>query len=481
VALKTLAPELAADEARRTRLAREARAIAALNHPNIVTVHSVEHADGYHFITMELVSGKTLAELIPGAGLALQRFFEIAIPLSDAVAAAHQQGITHRDLKPANVMIDERGRAKVLDFGLAKKIGSVSPTGAELPTAVVTQAGITVGTPAYMSPEQAQGDHVDQRSDIFSLGVMFYEMLSGRRPFEGANPAAAIAAILRDAPQLLTEVRPAVPRELARLVSRCLAKNPNDRFQSALDLRHTLEEVKQDIDSGELATSIPAAAPLSPRRRATPLLALAIGVPIVVALAAAWFLYAGDNPRTVVPILRNPVQVTSTLDVESYPSWSPDGQRVAYQVNTTRFWLLGNHDIWIAQLGRGEPVNLTKDSPANDRRPSWSPTGRDIAFYSDRDGEWGVYLVPAVGGSARKVLALAGPLAGSWSAPQWAADGNRLFVAANDGDRNFVIELRLDTLEAKRITIPVYDALRHWDLSVRGDGGRFALSRSAGW
>jgi serine/threonine protein kinase len=186
--LKTLPPEVAGDDERRSRLSREARAVAALNHPNIVTVHSVEESGGTHFITMELLRGKTLASGLSPQGVPLRRFFDIAIPLTDAVAAAHQHGITHRDLKPANVMIGDDGRLKVLDFGLAKLLPGRGDD-ADVPTQSATRPGVTAGTPAYMSPEQAQGERVDTRSDIFSLGVVFYEMLTGRHPFDGDNPA----------------------------------------------------------------------------------------------------------------------------------------------------------------------------------------------------------------------------------------------------------------------------------------------------
>lgn len=480
VALKVLPPELATDEERRARLAREARAIAALNHPNIVTVHSVEESGGTHFITMELVQGKTLADLLPRHGYALRVFFDIAIPLADAVAAAHQHGITHRDLKPANVMVSDDGRIKVLDFGLAKEIVGDGSRHTALPTQTATQAGHTVGTPAYMSPEQAQGEAVDARSDIFSLGIVFYEMLTGRRPFDGSSAASVISAILRDTPRPITELQPAVPRALARVVDRCLAKNAVDRFQSALDLRHSLEEVKQDVDSGD-AFPVPGSAP-APRRLITARHAtLAVVAAVGAAAAGVWLAFdPGDAGAPAVPQVRNPVQVTSSLDVESYPTWSPDGQRLAYQANDSGYLLVGNHDIWVAQLGSGEPINLTKDSPANDRRPSWSPDGREIAFYSDRDGAWGVYLVPALGGNSRKVLALPRLINNSWSAPQWTQDGSRLFVSAEEADGNVVVELRLDTLETARIALPAHESRSRWDLSLRPDGRRFAYLEAGG-
>ena len=251
VALKVLPPELARDAERRARFTREAKALAALNHPHIVTVYSVEEADGVHFITMELVKGQTLAAMLPGKGFGLAKFFEIAIPLSNALAAAHQQGIAHRDLKPANVMVSEDGRVKVLDFGLAKAESRIGSRRA-LPTRSATQEGRVVGTPAYMSPEQAEGKTVDARSDIFSLGIVFYEMLTGERPFSGDTAASIVASVLRDTARPVSELRPAIPRELARLVHRCLAKDPINRYQSAIDFRHGLEETKQDLDSGDI-------------------------------------------------------------------------------------------------------------------------------------------------------------------------------------------------------------------------------------
>src|SRR6185295_8762354 len=229
VALKILPPDLTGDTDRRARFTREAKALAALNHPNIVTVHSVEEAGGVHFITMELVKGQTISALLPRKGFGLDKFFEIAIPLVDALAAAHQQGIAHRDLKPANVMVSENGRVKVLDFGLAKAEVS-SQDGGALPTRSATQEGRVVGTPAYMAPEQAEGKTVDARSDIFSLGIVFYEMLTGERPFGGGTAASVVASILKDTPRPVRELQPAIPRELARLVHRCLAKDPIDRY-----------------------------------------------------------------------------------------------------------------------------------------------------------------------------------------------------------------------------------------------------------
>ena len=237
VALKVLPPEMAESEERRAWFKREAKAIAALNHPNIVTVHSVEEADGVHFITMELVQGKTLTELIPKKGMPLNQFFELAIPLADAVSAAHQKGIIHRDLKPDNLMQDEERRLKTLDFGLAKWRQEIREAGlSELPTQAATGEGRILGTVAYMSPEQAEGKTVDHRSDIFSIGIILYEMATGQRPFTGETAASVLSSIIKETPPSIPEVNPALPKLLGRIVRRCLAKDRERRYQSAKEI-----------------------------------------------------------------------------------------------------------------------------------------------------------------------------------------------------------------------------------------------------
>jgi eukaryotic-like serine/threonine-protein kinase len=265
VALKVLPRETAAHPDKIQRFEREARAIAALNHPGIVTLHSIEEADGHRFLTMEHVEGQTLASSIPVGGLPLARLLPVAIALADAVAAAHQRGILHRDLKPENVMITPEERVKVLDFGLAKLRVDLPGSGDDTTreTQSVTQDGRIVGTVAYMSPEQAQGLPVDHRSDVFSLGVLLYEMASGERPFTGRTNLSVLSAILKDDPRPVQELRDDLPRPLARMIERALAKRPEDRYQSTADLRRDLEDLKRDHDTGELLRSGAA------RRRAT--------------------------------------------------------------------------------------------------------------------------------------------------------------------------------------------------------------------
>ncbi len=243
VALKVLPQNVAGDPDRLARFQREARAVAALNHPNIVTLYSVEESNGVHFITMELVEGKPLDGLISAGGLAVERIMEITSALAEALAAAHDKGIVHRDLKPANIMVTEDGRVKVLDFGLAKDVGAEAAGDATVTSAGHTQAGVVMGTPAYMSPEQIAGRPLDHRTDIFSLGVLLHEMATGQRPFQGTSSAELISSVLRDTPPLVTDARPELPADLARVTRRCLEKDPRHRMQTARDVANEFRDL----------------------------------------------------------------------------------------------------------------------------------------------------------------------------------------------------------------------------------------------
>lgn len=253
VALKVLPPDMARDPERLARFQREARAVAALNHPHIVTLHSVEEDGGVHFLTMELVEGHSLDRLILEGGLPLEQILVIAKAIADALAAAHEKGIVHRDLKPANVMVTEDGRVKVLDFGLAKQTGAADPIDATQTLAGYTEVGAVMGTPAYMSPEQIAGRVLDHRTDIFSLGVMLYQMATGCRPFEGSSPAELASAILRDTPPPVTDVRGDLPNDLTRIIRRCLEKDPRSRIQTARDVGNELRDVTVMRQTPQLA------------------------------------------------------------------------------------------------------------------------------------------------------------------------------------------------------------------------------------
>ena len=256
VALKILPPELASDPQRLTRFKDEAKAVAALDHPNIVTIYSVEEEDGLHFLSMELVQGKTLTSAITPGGVNLERFLELAIPITLAVAAAHERGILHRDLKPANIMVAESGVIKILDFGLSKPIGELA---AESDSAFSTESldkSRLVGTVPYMSPEHLQGHEADQRSDIFSVGVIFFEMMTGRRPFVGSSTAEIVSGILRDAPPSIEATRSDFPAHLSHVVRRCLRKDPQRRWQTARDLHNELVDLRDEHAVGAPQPSV---------------------------------------------------------------------------------------------------------------------------------------------------------------------------------------------------------------------------------
>ncbi len=294
IALKVLHPDTAGEQDRLERFRREARSLASLNHPNIVTIYSVEEVDGLNFLTMEYVEGRTLSELIPKDGLPLNQFFEYSVPLAEALSVAHEQGIVHRDLKPANIMVGRDKRIRVLDFGLAK-LREREPRFSETldstdPTQALTADGRIVGTTPYMSPEQLKGEPVDPRSDIFALGVVLYRMATGHHPFARRSSAETISAILKEQPPPVTEENLTLPRQLGRVVQHCMEKDANHRFQTALDVRNELEQLKDEVSKGGAPTSAESLFPVAPKRwiswrtawvGLTLVLAMAIGVMVI--------------------------------------------------------------------------------------------------------------------------------------------------------------------------------------------------------
>jgi Tol biopolymer transport system component/serine/threonine protein kinase len=472
VAIKLLPADRLADQARRARFEQEARAVAAFHHPHIVTIYEIESAEGIDFIVMELVTGKTLDALIPRQGMRLGEALRVAIPLADALAAAHAAGIVHRDLKPANVMVTPEGVVKVLDFGLAK-LTAEEASGEDATTldarARLSRPGTVAGTPAYMSPEQASGGAVDARSDIFSFGAVLYEMVTGRRPFGGGSTAEMLAALLKEQPKPPSELAPEVPKELERIILHCLRKEPGRRFQHMSDVKVELEELKEESDSGLTAPTVRA-----PRRRG---LWIAVGLVGALAVAAGGLLlWRSRRPEPPAPYL---VPLTSTPGFETGPSFSPDGDQVAFAWDGEKG---DNWDIYVKMVGSGEARRLTTD-PADDTSPRWSPDGRQIALVRYSAGRGTIHLISPLGGADRKVSdqPVVGPL--SWSPDsRWLATGAPLYYTLIQSDLPRGIRLvDVSSGETRSVTAPT-ESTYHSVPALSPDGRRLAyVSCSAGW
>ena len=417
IALKVLPPDLAESEERRERFRREAKALAALNHPNIVTVFSVEEAEGVHFITMELVRGETLSKSIPKNGLPLNEFFKIAFPLADAVSSAHQRGVVHRDLKPDNLMRDDDGRLKILDFGLAKwrqELGG--PERSQLPTQLRTGAGVIVGTVAYMSPEQAEGKAVDQRSDNFSLGIVLFELVTGERPFRGDSPAAVLSSILRQDPPSVSDLAPNTPRQLERIIRKCLAKEPARRYQNALDIRNDLEALKEELDSGDLESHGEPTARGDQGSRIRERSAWALSALLVAGLLAVIVYLPGkqiDHEASIRFQIDRPGP--ETVGWGGIPAVSPDGTRVVFTGQDEK----GSTVLWTRALDSVATQPLSRTDGAS--RPFWSPDGNFIGFFA--------------GGKLKKIAANGGPTQtigdGGGPGGTWNRDGDIVFAYGN--------------------------------------------------
>ena len=422
VALKVLPHDLLDDAQRLARFEREAQILAALSHPHIATLHDVVEGGGQRAMVMELVSGRSLAEIMAAGAVPPRAALGYAIEICDALSAAHAAGIVHRDLKPANVLVTDGGAVKVLDFGIAKVTGPDGGASWEQSTQTsLTGDHTLVGTLGYMSPEQVQGRPVDARSDIFSLGVLLFEMLAGRRAFEADSAAGMLSAVLRDDPPPLRTVVPSVPRSAERVTARCLQKDPKYRYQSAVDLKAALEDARDDL-AAAAGTGASAPAPRADAtvsvtaRRVLPRLGyLAFGAAIgAVAMIAAGAFRSAD---VVTPHYRP--FITEATDAE-FPAWSPDGRSIAYVAQVD-----GTLQVLLRSLDAAQPIQLTREPRGVTSRPAWSPDGTKLYFVRDRE----LVSVGLAGGEARVVIRDAPPVDAAIAV---SGDGRTVVFARGD-------------------------------------------------
>ena len=396
VAIKVIPKELASDPDRLRRFEQEARAAAALNHPNILAVYGFSTTEeNAPYLVTELLQGQTLRERLKQGEIPVRKAIDFALQTARGLAAAHHRGIVHRDLKPENLFLTRDGVVKILDFGLAK-LADPEADGSQtsLATASHTAVGVVLGTVGYMSPEQVRGLGADHRSDIFSLGAILYEMLSGKRAFERNTSADTMSAILKEEPAELPASGRNFPPALGRVVHRCLEKEPADRFQSARDLAFNLELISRDETGSGAALAIPA-------KKAPGWMRLALLAFTVLAAAGLGFLAArgfGSQPERSLTELK---RLTDFIGMEEFPALSPDGKSVAFTADVS-----GRRQIWVRLLAGGAPLQVTHDD--NDHQyPRWSPDSSSLIYFSpspEPDGQGEIWQIPALGGTARPLV-----------------------------------------------------------------------------
>ncbi len=449
VALKILLPDVGRDDDRVRRFEKEAKAASALSHPNILTVYDVGIYEETRYIATEMIEGQTLRQRMHGSPLGLTEAISIAERVASALDAAHSAGILHRDIKPENIMIRHDGVVKVLDFGLAKLTEQTPvPASPDDPTRAhfTTEPGLVVGTISYMSPEQARGQKVDARTDIFSLGIVMYELFSGRRPFNGEGQLDLISSILKDEPAPLRSLSPEIPRQLERIVAKALRKDRQNRYQHVKDLEIDLEDLREEIKfeaklnsttdqqvPAQLTSKVGLRQTLTTSistRRFTLLHLTGIVAGIALMIGAVLYFRPGMANSSSTPEARSAEfanWISAPGELFSNASFSPDSKMIAF--SSTRS---GKKDIWVTQTTSTEAIPVTNDEFSN-KDPIWSPRGDEIAFSSQKGNHpgsgagAGIWRVSALGGVPKSV----GPVGdGSFELRRWTSAG-RIYFQSN--------------------------------------------------